>query len=41
MPTEKKFLDNNGLLYFWGKLKGYFVKKDGDKVLSTNDFTTE
>ena len=36
----KKYLDNNGLLYFWQKITNTFVKKDGTKVLSTNDYTT-
>lgn len=35
-----KFLDSNGLAYFWGKLKAYFVAKEVGKGLSTNDFTT-
>lgn len=35
-----KFLDENGLLYFWSKIKSAFVAKDGTKVLSTNDYTT-
>lgn len=35
------FLDKNGLLYFYTKLKGVFVQKDGSKVLSTNDYTNE
>lgn len=34
-----KYLDNNGLLYFWQKIVNAFVKKDGSKVLSTNDYT--
>lgn len=34
-----KFLDYDGLLYFWQKLKTIFVAKDGTKQLSTNDFT--
>ena len=37
----KKYLDTNGLLYFWQKITNTFVKKDGSKVLSTNDYTTE
>ena len=36
-----KFLDNNGLLYLWGKIKAAFVAKEAGKGLSTNDFTTE
>lgn len=35
-----KFLDSNGLAYFWGKLKAYFVAKEVGKGLSTNDYTT-
>ena len=35
-----KFLDNNGLLYFWQKIVNAFVKKDGNKVLSDNNYTT-
>lgn len=42
--TNKKFLDENGLLYYHGKNKEALAKKvdkvDG-KGLSTNDFTTE
>ena len=41
---SNKFLDQNGLLYLWGKIKAADDKKV-DKVegkgLSTNDFTTE
>jgi hypothetical protein len=37
----KKYLDNDGLLYLWQKITGAFVKKDGNKVLSTNDYTTD
>lgn len=35
------FLDENGLLYLWQKIKGAFVAKESGKGLSTNDFTTE
>lgn len=35
----KKYLDNEGLLYFWTKLKSYFVKQESGKGLSTNDLT--
>lgn len=38
--ANKKFLDNNGLLYFWQKIVNAFVKKDGSKVLSENNYTT-
>ena len=37
--AEKNYLDNNGLLYFWTKLKSLFVQKDGNKVLSDKNFT--
>ena len=36
-----KFLDNNGLIYLWSKIKEKFVAKETGKGLSTNDFTTE
>ena len=39
--ANKKFLDNNGLLYLWQKIVNAFVKKDGSKVLSDNNYTTE
>ena len=39
--TQKKYLDNNGLLYFWQKIVNAFVKKDGNKVLTDNNYTTE
>lgn len=39
--AEKKYLDKNGLLYLWTKLKEIFVKKDGNKILSDNNYTTE
>lgn len=38
-----KYLDSNGLLYFWGKLKTLFagkVDKVEGKGLSTNDYTS-
>lgn len=35
------FLDENGLLYLWQKIKGAFVAKESGKGLSSNDFTTE
>ena len=38
-----KYLDSNGLLYFWNKVKTLMnskVDKDGAKVLSTNDYTS-
>lgn len=37
--ANKKYLDDNGLLYFWGKIKNVFVEKENGKGLSTNDFT--
>ena len=43
MATEKKLVDQNGLLYFWQGIKGKLATKV-DKVdgmgLSSNDFTT-
>lgn len=36
----RKYLDDGGLLYFWQKITNKFVAKDGNKVLSTNDYTT-
>lgn len=43
MATEKKLVDQNGLLYFWQGIKGKLASKV-DKVegmgLSSNDFTT-
>ena len=35
-----KFLDENGLLYFWQKIVNKFVAKETGKGLSTNDYTT-
>lgn len=37
--ASTKYLDDNGLLYFWQKIKNMFVQKDGDKVLSDNNYT--
>lgn len=37
--ASRKFLDDNGLLYFWGKIKAAFVAKENGKVLSSNDYT--
>jgi hypothetical protein len=34
------FLDDNGVLYLWNKIKAAFVAKDGSKVLSDNNYTT-
>lgn len=34
-----KYLDSNGLLYFWQKIVNKFVAKVDGKGLSTNDFT--
>ena len=36
-----KYLDDNGLLYFWQKIVGKFVVKETGKQLSTNDYTTD
>ena len=38
--ASKKYLDDNGLLYFWQKIEGKFVEKETGKGLSTNDYTT-
>ena len=35
------YLDSNGLLYLWQKIKNMFVAKVEGKGLSTNDYTTE
>lgn len=34
-----KFVDQNGLLYFWQKIVAKFQKKEDGKGLSTNDYT--
>lgn len=36
-----KFLDDQGLLYFWQKIINKFVQKETGKGLSTNDYTTD
>ncbi len=36
-----EYLDLQGLQAVWEKIKSLFVAKDGDKVLSDNNFTTE
>lgn len=35
-----KYLDSNGLLYVWQKIKAAFVAKENGKGLSSNDYTT-
>lgn len=43
MPNNVKYLDYNGLLYFWTQLKTKLsnkVDKETGKGLSTNDYTT-
>lgn len=35
------YLDKNGLLYLWQKIKAAFVAKEAGKGLSTNDFTND
>lgn len=35
-----KYLDYDGLLYFWNKLKAHFVRQEAGKGLSANDYTT-
>lgn len=37
---SKKYLDDNGVLYLWNKIKSIFVAKEDGKGLSTNDYTT-
>lgn len=34
------YLDKNGIVYLWGKIKAKFVAKESGKGLSTNDYTT-
>ena len=34
------YLDKNGIVYLWGKIKAKFVTKESGKGLSTNDYTT-
>lgn len=34
-----KYLDQNGLLYLWNKIKALFVAKEEGKGLSANDYT--
>lgn len=34
------YLDKDGVIYLWGKIKGKFVAKESGKGLSTNDYTT-
>lgn len=40
MANEMTGLGQNGLLYFWQKLKDYFVAKETGKGLSSNDYTS-
>lgn len=35
-----KYLDNEGVLYLWNKIKAKFVAQESGKGLSTNDYTT-
>lgn len=37
----KNYLDDNGVLYLWSKIKSIFVAKEEGKGLSSNDYTTE
>lgn len=37
--SEKKYLDDDGVLYVKQKIEGKFVAKDGKKVLSDNNYT--
>lgn len=34
------YLDKDGVVYLWGKIKAKFVAKESGKGLSTNDYTT-
>ena len=36
--VAKKYLDDNGVLYLWNKIKSIFVAKEDGKGLSTNDY---
>lgn len=36
-----KFIDANGVKYLWKKAENIYVKKDGNKVLSDQNFSTE
>lgn len=37
--SNKKYLDSDGLLYLWTRLKSYFVRQENGKVLTSNDLT--
>ena len=39
--TQKKYLNQAGLAYFYARLKEVFVQGEEGKGLSTNDFTDE
>ena len=39
MADPKQFLDLNGLAFLWDKIAGVFVKKEGTKVLSDNNYS--
>lgn len=38
--AQKEYLDENGVRYFWQKIKNKFVVQESGKGLSTNDYTT-
>lgn len=38
--ANKEYLDGNGLLFLWTKIKEWFVQKEPGKGLSTNDYTS-
>lgn len=38
--AKKEYMDGNGLLFLWTKLKEFFVQKEEGKGLSSNDFTS-
>ena len=39
--STTKYLDLDGLNYFWNKFKNRFVEKDGKKGLSDNNYTDD
>ena len=41
MHVSYPYLDKTGLTNLWGKIKSKFVAKDGDKVLSDNNFNDD
>ena len=37
--NNTKYLDMDGLSFLWEKLKKRFIQKDGNKVLSDNNYS--